>query len=149
MAADHASIVRAVYDAFNRRDYDALASCAAPDAIATSMPFDARGRFRDDFEAWGNAFEDGRIEIVNVVAQEDHVVAEVVGRGTHTATLSGPGGAIPATGRRVELKLAEVFRFRGGKIVEFRSYFDAFSLFQQLGIGTQSGAGERPTPPGH
>jgi steroid delta-isomerase-like uncharacterized protein len=138
--ADNASIVKAVYEAFNRRDFDRLASYAAPEATATSMPFDAKGGFRDDFEAWGNAFPDAQIEVKHLVAQGDHVVAEIVGRGTHTATLGGPGGDIPATGRRVELPLAEMYRFREGKIVEFRYYFDAFSFFQQLGIGASEGA---------
>jgi steroid delta-isomerase-like uncharacterized protein len=148
--ADNASIVKAVYEAFNRRDFDRLASYAAPDATATSMPSEAKGGFRDDWEAWGKGFPDGQIEVKNLIAQGDHVVAEIVGRGTHTATLSGPGGDIPATGRRLELPLAEFYRFREGKIVEFRYYFDAFSLFQQLGIGapeTETGTRGRTTQP--
>jgi steroid delta-isomerase-like uncharacterized protein len=138
--ADNATIVKAVYEAFNRKDLDRIASYATSDATATSMPFGEKVGFLDDFEAWIRAFPDGQIEVKTLTAQGDQVVAEIVGRGTHTATLSGPGGDIPATGRRVELALAELFRFRDGKIVEFRYYFDAFSLFQQLGIGAAQGA---------
>jgi steroid delta-isomerase-like uncharacterized protein len=139
-AEDNASIVKDVYESFNRKDFGRLASYATPDATASSVPFAAKGPFRDDFESWSKAFPDGRIEVKSLIAQGDQVVAEIVGRGTHTGTLSGPGGDIPATGRRAELQLAEVFRFRDGKIVELRYYFDAFSLFQQLGIGAPESA---------
>jgi steroid delta-isomerase-like uncharacterized protein len=139
MATDNSSTVKAVYEAFNRRDFDRLASYIAPNAMATSMPFDAKLGVREDFEAWGSAFPDGKLELKNLVAQGDYVVAELVGRGTHSGTLGGPGGDIPATGRRVELPLVDVYRFREGKIAEIRYYFDAFSLFQQLGIGAPEG----------
>jgi steroid delta-isomerase-like uncharacterized protein len=132
---DNASTVKAIYDAFNARDFDRLASYAAPDARATSIPFGATGGFREDFETWGKAFPDGNVEVKNLIAQGDQVVAEVVGRGTHQGTLSGPTGDIPATGRRVELPLAEIYRLRDGKIVELRYYFDAFTFLSQLGIG--------------
>jgi steroid delta-isomerase-like uncharacterized protein len=139
MATDNTSTVKAVVEAFNRRDFDRLASYVAPDAMATSMPFDAKLGVREDFEAWGRAFPDGKIELKNLVAQGDYVVAEFVGRGTHSGTLRGPGGDIPATGRHVEIPLVDVYRFREGKIAEVRYYFDAFSFFQQLGIGAPEG----------
>jgi steroid delta-isomerase-like uncharacterized protein len=137
---DNATIVKRVYEAFNEKDLDRIASYAATDATATSMPFDAKVGFREDFQAWSDAFPDGQIEVKTLVAQGDQVVAEIVGRGTHSGTLGGPGGDIPATGRRVELPLAEFFRLRDGKIVELRYYFDAFSMFRQLGIGAPQGA---------
>ena len=49
-------------------------------------------------------------------------------------TLKGPKGDIQPTGKRGELHLCEVFRVRGGKIVEGRSYFDRLSLLEQLGV---------------
>jgi steroid delta-isomerase-like uncharacterized protein len=138
--ADNASIVKGAYEAFNAKDLERLASYAERDATATSMPFDAKMGFLEDFEAWSKAFPDGQIEVMNLIAQGDQVVAEIVGRGTHTATLAGPAGDLPATGRRVALRLAEVFRLRDGKIVELRYYFDAFSFLQQLGVGAAEGA---------
>jgi hypothetical protein len=52
------------------------------------------------------------------------------------------------------MPLVEVHRFRGGKIVEFRYYFDAFSFFKQLGLGApglaeEARRGATSAPPRH
>jgi steroid delta-isomerase-like uncharacterized protein len=140
--ADNASIIRAFYEAFDTKDLDKLATYAAADAQALNVPFGLKLSLRDDWETWFRAFPDGKLEAVNLVAQGDHVFAECVGRGTHTGTLKGPSGEIPATGRKVEVPLAEIFRFREGKIVELRYYFDAFGLYRQLGLGAPEAGAE-------
>ena len=117
---DNASIVRTALDAFNARDLDKLASCATADATETIVPFDSKQGFRESWEVWANAFPDGKLEVKTLVAQGDLVFVECVGRGTHTGTMKGPTGDLRATGRRVELPLAEVYRLRNGKIVESR-----------------------------
>lgn len=132
---DNASVVRRLYAALNAKDMDTVVALATPDARVTSVPFGTTAGVREDWEVWSQGFPDARIEVKNVVAQGDHVVAEIVGSGTHTGTLRSPTGDIPATGRRVEMPLVEVYRFRDGKIAEMRYYFDAFSLLQQLGLG--------------
>jgi predicted ester cyclase len=148
---DNATILRTAYDAFNARDMDKLASCATADAMETIVPFDAKQGFRESWEVWANAFPDGKLEVRNLIGQGDLVFAEAVGRGTQTGTLKAPTGDIRATGRRVELPLVEVYRFRNGKIVEGRCYFDAFSLFNQLGLGASemaaSSAAATTSPP--
>ncbi len=53
--------------------------------------------------------------------------------GTHTDTLVGPEGDIPATNRRLVGRGAEVFRIEGGKIVE-HLYFDQVQVMTQLGL---------------
>jgi hypothetical protein len=48
----------------------------------------------------------------------------------------------------VELPCVESYRFRDGKLAEGRVYFDAFSLFTQLGIGAPAqGRAPAATPP--
>ena len=132
---DNASILRAFYDAFNARDAAAVASYVAPGAEATSMALGTRTGFMEHLQTRGDAFPDGRIELRSMVEQGDTVFTEIVAHGTHTGTLREPGHELPATGRRIELPMAEVFRCRDGKIEDFRAYFDAFTLFKQLGIG--------------
>jgi steroid delta-isomerase-like uncharacterized protein len=145
---DNASVVRRFYEALNAGDLDTVASLGAPGAQATSIPFRATAGIREDLAGWLEAFPDARIEVKNVVAQGDHVVAEIVGSGTHTGTLRSPTGDVPATGRHMEMPLVEVYRFQDGKIAEMRYYFDAFSFLQQLGVGQpQATAGVgRATP---
>jgi predicted ester cyclase len=141
---DSASIVRTIHEAFNDKDFDRLASCADRAAMMRNVPFGADLGFREYAESWARAFPDGKIEVRTLVAQGDQVIAELIGRGTHTGPLAGPGGTISATGRRVELPCVEIYRCRNGKIVEGRAYFDAAHLMAQLGLG----AGAGPAQPG-
>ena len=141
---NNASVLRAFYAAFNAKDLDELASCATTDAQARNVAFGWKGGLQEDMENYAQAFPDGKIEVVTLVEQGDCVCAEVIGRGTHRGTLRGPGRDLAATGRRVEIPMVEICRFRDGKIAEVRYYFDAFSLYSQLGLGApELGAGAR------
>lgn len=147
---DHASIIRAVYDSFNAKDLERMASYAADGAQSTNVPAGTTASFRDDAQGWARAFPDGSIELKTLVEQGEHVFVEMVFRGTHAGPLLGPAGEIPATGRRVEVPAAELYRFRGDEIIELRYYFDAFSFFQQLGLGApQPRAGASGTTAAH
>jgi predicted ester cyclase len=141
--------IRAMYDAWNAKDLDRSSTYAHPDARMMSVPFGATMSFREHIESWARAFPDGKIEPDNIVVQGDRAIAEFTGRGTHTGTLQGPTGDLPATQRRVELRCVESYRFRDGKLAEGRVYFDAFSLFTQLGVGAQAqgrAAARSPSP---
>lgn len=130
---DNAAILREAYEAWNKKDLERVASFSAPDARMTIVPFGSKLTLREYEENWARAFPDGKIEVTNLVAQGELVFAEFTGRGTHTGPLMGPGGEIPPTGRRVELQCVECVRFRNGKIVEGRAYFDSASLMTQIG----------------
>jgi predicted ester cyclase len=143
---DNASILRAMYDAFNAKDIDRIMSHAEASARMRNVPFDVEVGLREYCENWVRAFPDARIEITALLAQDDQVVAEFTGKGTHDGPLSGPGGVIGATGRRVELPVVEIYRMREGKVAGGRCYFDAGSFMAQLGIGARLAArqgGER------
>lgn len=139
-AQDLAATVREMYEAWNQKDLDRCASYAHGSAQMKNVPFGASLGFREYIENWARAFPDGKIEITSMVAQGDDVVAEFTGSGTHTGSLKGPTGDLPATGRRVEVACVECYRFRGGKVAEGRVYFDAFSFYTQLGVGAQAQA---------
>jgi steroid delta-isomerase-like uncharacterized protein len=132
---DLAAVVREIQEAWNAKDLDRCASYAHPDARITNMAFNASMSYREYIEGWARAFPDGKIEMTSCIAQGDNVVTEFIGRGTHTGTLKGPTGELPATNRRVEIRCVECYRFRNGKVAEGRMYFDSFSMFQQLGVG--------------
>jgi predicted ester cyclase len=132
---DIGKIVREMIEAWNAKDLDRCVSFGHPDARMTNVPFGVTMSQREYVEGWARAFPDGKIQLENVVVQGDNAVAEFTGRGTHTGTLRGPAGELPATNRRLELRCVESYRFRDGKLAEGRVYFDAFSLFTQLGVG--------------
>jgi steroid delta-isomerase-like uncharacterized protein len=131
-------IARKLYDDWNRRDFDAVAAAAAADAEVTIAGSAARFHgpegLRAFDESWAAAFPDARVEIVTVIASGTNVAVEYTGSGTHTGTLSTPAGDFPATGRAVKLEICDVLTMRGGKIGEYRMYFDSASLLAQLGL---------------
>ncbi|HWZ60837.1 MAG TPA: ester cyclase [Gemmatimonadaceae bacterium] len=138
-AADNARLGRKIYEEiWNQRDFDALMRSATNDCEVTAIPFDQtlRGQsgYRQWGESWATAFPDGRVEIKRVMATDDAVVLEFIGRGTHTGPLSTPSGTIPPTGKTVELQLCDVLEIRDGGVRRARSYFDAATLMRQLGI---------------
>lgn len=79
-------------------------------------------------------FPDSGMEIINLFASEDQAVVEFIGRGTNTGPLHMPTGDVPPTGRAVEMRFCDVYRVSNGKIVSYRSYYDALGFLQQLGL---------------
>ncbi len=76
------------------------------------------------------AFPDRRVDIADLIAAGDRVVARAVMRATHTGAL----GAIAPTGRKVRLASAIVYRFDRGRVVEEWEIFDKLGMYQQLGV---------------
>jgi predicted ester cyclase len=72
----------------------------------------------------------GRHEIILQVAEDDLVVSQIVGRGTHDGELMG----IPPTHKTVESVGIVVHRVRNGQIVEYCSVVDLASVLQQVGV---------------
>ncbi len=87
------------------------------------------------FEAgFHKAFPDGRMDVKTLVESGDTVMTEGVFLGTHTGPLVGPGGEIPATGRKLELPFSDVFKARGGRLAEHHIYYDQVTFMVQLGL---------------
>ena len=152
-AQDNATLVRAFYDTFNRRDFDKALAMVTDDAQWTNIPFSAtfsgRKGYREYISTWTTAMPDSKVEIVNVLAADDWAVAECIGRGTHTGPLAGPQGNIPATQKHVDMKFCEVLRLKDGQITEAHLYFDAASLLRQLGLMPETQSPNQPVPARH
>lgn len=140
---ENADVVRSVYERFNAGDLDAAAATAADDFelldVALGQTFRGPEGFRHWLEPWLAAVPDAHTEVTNLIAAGDWVVTEHTGRGTHSAPLLSPAGEIPPTGRRIELRFAEVFQMREGKIARLRAYWDTATLLRQLGLVQAAG----------
>jgi steroid delta-isomerase-like uncharacterized protein len=90
--------------------------------------------------AYIRAFPDVRLTVTNQVEGSDWVAFEATFEGTHQGTLEGPGGAIPATNRRITGDAAEFLRFEGGKVAEEHLYFDQLEFLTDLGVMEQQAA---------
>jgi steroid delta-isomerase-like uncharacterized protein len=141
---DNVDIARKFYEYWNAREFDGLAELVAEDGEIVLVGSDTRFRGPNgslEFSRmWADGFPDGKVKIDRTVASGDTVVLEFTGTGTHTGTLRGPAGEIPATGRSVTLQLCDVHDIRDGKIQRVGSYFDSASLLQQLGVMPEAGA---------
>jgi predicted ester cyclase len=108
---------------------------------ADPLPEIAQGQFARLAQRWispfQSSFPDFRMEIVELVAEGDTVVAHFKCSGTHTGDWLG----VPATGRRFE-KVDEVYIFhvQDGKLASAVAVEDNLSRMRQLGI--------RPSPSG-
>ncbi len=136
-AQNNIHLARTFYDAFNARELDRAAPVLSEDYELLNIPLGITFRGLEGYkqfqQGWATGFPNGKIELTNIVATDDQVVVEYVGRGTHNGPLSGPKGTIAATGRAVALSLVDVHHVKNGKIVRSRSYYDVLSLLQQLG----------------
>jgi steroid delta-isomerase-like uncharacterized protein len=137
-AQDHATMVRAHYDAFNRRDIEKSLSLVTQDVKWMNIPFDVNYTghkgYREFMNNWTTAMPDCKVEVVKVIAGEEWTVVELIGRGTHTGPLVGPQTTIPATQKKLDLKFCELLRIKDGQIAEAHLYFDAATMLRQFGL---------------
>jgi steroid delta-isomerase-like uncharacterized protein len=149
-AQDNAAIARAHFDAFNTRNIEKGLTLVTNDVKWTNVPFNANftghAGYREFHNNWITAMPDCKVEIVNVFGGDQWTVVEFIGRGTHTGPLVGPQGSIPATQKKLELKVCELLRIEDGLIAESRVYFDSATMLRQFGLLPQTMPQGQPAP---
>src|SRR5687768_1145681 len=135
-----ASVARAIFDAVNAHDLDALTSLYA-DSIDERMP-DRRITSPAELRAYMaelfTAMPDVRFDIHTLAEEGEHVIAYWTITGTH----EGPFEGLKPTGTRLEVEGFERMTIRDGKLVENRVVFDRTSFGQQLGLLPPDGSGQ-------
>jgi steroid delta-isomerase-like uncharacterized protein len=91
---------------------------------------------RQFFSHARSAFPDFNVDVEDIVAEGDRVVARL----TMTGTQRGEFMGIPATSRKVSLPVIDILRFANGKVVEHWGIMDSGLMMQQLGIAPAPGA---------
>jgi predicted ester cyclase len=137
MASDVRRIFEMETNAFNAHDVSAFADNTAED-VTTRAPgvgeLTGKQAVTAFYRSWLDAFPDARVEVGAVHFLDDRAVEEGVFIGTHRATLRGPAGELPATGRSVRVEYIQVLRFRGDKVASFHLVFDRVEMLEQLGV---------------
>ena len=112
--------------AFNARDLDACVRYYAPDHQIMSRPTaPGREHIRAFFEETHAAWPDLRLEVAQVVAEDDWVMGRSVATATHAPT-----------GKHVETSFWDLHRFdEAGSIVQTWNLMDSATLMQQLAPG--------------
>jgi steroid delta-isomerase-like uncharacterized protein len=128
--------VKAIYDAFNARDIPMLATLFAEDCTTVDMGSGRQYRGFAGFMEWVKPFADAMPDSTAtpglIVAGDEWIATEHVGRGTHTGTFAIGEVELAASGATIEIRFAEFFRLQGGKVVEFRAYWDSGSVTRQM-----------------
>ena len=141
-AQDNLTIVRSLYDNYNRRNTDSQwldKSLAVTDQncelLNVPMGSTLRGPdgVRQFLMGWATAFPDSTVEITSIIASEDRVAVEFIGRGTHTGPLHTPTGDIAPTGHSIEIHFCDVHTLKNGKLVSQHTYYDVMTMMRQLG----------------
>jgi steroid delta-isomerase-like uncharacterized protein len=83
---------------------------------------------------FSTAFPDSYGEVIAMFAGEDHAVVEAILHGTHSGVMQSAAGELPPTGRRVALRVCELFQIKAGKMTKHATYYDALGFMQQLGV---------------
>ena len=81
------------------------------------------------FQTLRNAFPDHHIEINDLIAERDRVVALVTTTGTHHGELLG----VPGTGIPIKYVGVDIFRFRDGKVIEHWGATSMLDFLTQVG----------------
>lgn len=134
-------VARETIDGFSAGDPERYKATLAPDVVydevGTQRCIEGADAWVEAWEGWMQAFPDVKGTVTNAVASDSTVTLEITWEGTQTGPLVGPGGTIPASGKRQVTRAAMVSTFEGGKIKESRHYFDMMSLLRQIGAVPQ------------
>ena len=90
--------------------------------------------FKKQVTAVIEAFPDLRVDIEDIIVEDDRVAVRWITRGTHKGEYLG----IPSTGKSVAVPGIHVVRIVDGKIVEHWGVDDTLGLMQQIGIFPRS-----------
>ncbi len=146
MAVDTKQAHRRLFEeAFGKGNLDAFEEICEPgyrghDPVTGDMDLQ---QVKDMCRMYRDAFPDLKPTFLGSYADGDTVVTHWRCIGTHRGALMG----IQPTGARCTVDGITVARFRGGKVAEEWTQWDALGLMRQLGVGPQAqpGAGARGT----
>jgi carboxymethylenebutenolidase len=77
---------------------------------------------------------DTEVTPVSRTTGADQLVDEMIFKFTHTVRMDWMLPGIPPTGKRVEVPLVAIVRFRGNKLAHEHIYWDQASVLVQLGL---------------
>ena len=110
------------------------------DAYVNHIPVLTGGSGRDELrEFYSKRFipqmpPDTEMTPVSRTIGEDQIVDEMIFKFTHTIPMDWMLPGIPPTGKRVEVPLVAIVRFRDGKLAHEHIYWDQASVLVQIGL---------------
>jgi steroid delta-isomerase-like uncharacterized protein len=132
MAEDAKTLARRFYDEVGAGNLDVIDELVADDFIDheefPGLEPNKEGVKRF-FAMLRSAFPDLRMQVHQIVADEDLVAVRVTAAGTHQGDFMG----IPPSGKRIDVQIFDMLRLRDGQAIEHWGVIDAMTMMQQLG----------------
>ncbi|HEY4258005.1 MAG TPA: ester cyclase [Candidatus Udaeobacter sp.] len=125
---------------FSTRNTDDTLATMVDDAYVNHIPVLTGGMGRDELrEFYSNRFipqmpPDTEMIPVSRTIGEDQLVDEMVFKFTHTIRMDWMLPGVAPTGKRVEVPLVAIVRFKDGKLAHEHIYWDQASVLVQLGL---------------
>lgn len=131
-------IHRFVEELWNERRLDVADAIFAKDCIThqlqSGVPPDAVPRgpheIKEHVTSWIASFPDLHFSIEQILSEGDRVAMQLLMEGTHERAWLG----IPASGKKMQVRMFTVHRVMQGKIVEDWVLVESLGVFQQLGV---------------
>jgi len=132
---DARTVARRLFEeVINHGRLDLIDELIAEDAIEHEALPIATGEMRTDLRMWltelRHAFPDYHVELQDLIAEGDRVVARQRITGTNVGALLG----IPPTGRPICVDGIDIVRVDDGRIVEHWGMADGQAMARQLGL---------------
>ncbi len=125
---------------FSNRNTDETLATMVDDAYVNHVPVLTGGVGRDELrEFYSKRFipqmpPDTEMTPVSRTIGEDQLVDEMVFKFTHSIPMDWMLPGIAPTGKRVEVPLVAIVRFRDGKLAHEHIYWDQASVLVQIGL---------------
>ncbi|HXC28800.1 MAG TPA: nuclear transport factor 2 family protein [Stellaceae bacterium] len=125
---------------FDTKNTDETLATMVPDAYVDHVPVLTGGRGHDELRRFYSTHfipkmpPDMTMTPVSRTIGADQLVDEMVISFTHTIEMDWMLPGIAPTGRRVEVALVVIVRFRDGKLAHEHIYWDQASVLAQLGL---------------
>jgi ketosteroid isomerase-like protein len=130
MSQENVQVVRGMYEAFHRRDFDSALDCFAPDVLvdaSKARPGVGVSKGRDSVNAlvasWIASWDEWREE-----------VEEIRDLGGQVLVLSTQRGRGKGTGVEVEARYAMLYDVSGGEITSLRMYRNPAEALEAAGL---------------
>lgn len=133
---DPAELARSWFASWAARNFDALAAMYDPEAeyLRPEGSLTGVGAIIAYRQAVARAFPDEVAVVQAVLVSPEAATVEWTQSATHTAPMNTRLGTIEPTGKAFkDLRVVDIFRFRGGKIVSEHQYYDLLALLRQVG----------------
>lgn len=136
MLQENLKLAKSVYELFNDNKIEELSNLYSKNAEIKHVPanalFTGPTGFKQASKIWKTAFSNARCVITNQIVNDDYIVTEFNGVGTHDGKLETPMGNVDATGNQVDIPFVEILQIRNGEIESSKLYFDTTTIMHQL-----------------